>query len=148
MLDRLRRLFAAPANDNADGLDMSEAVAALLVYAAHADGQFESRERETISRLLSRQFDVSPPQADALIAAAELRVEDSVELYGFTRAAKDVMTHKERLDLMEMMWEVVLADGVIDDFESNLMRRLAGLIYVSDRESGEARQRAAERMTP
>ncbi|CCQ75538.1 TerB family tellurite resistance protein [Magnetospira sp. QH-2] len=146
MLDRIRRLFAAPANDNADELDLPEAVAALLVYAAHADGTFEATERETVARLLARRFELDAPQAEALIESADLRVGESVELYGFTRAAKDAMTHEERLDLMEMMWEVVLADGVVDDFEANLMRRLAGLIYVSDRESGEARQRAAENL--
>ena len=49
--------------------------------------------------------------------------------------------------MIEMLWEVVYADGTLDDFESNMMRRVAGLLYVNDRESGEARKRVQARMT-
>ncbi len=146
MLDRLRSLFAPPANDNPDDEGVPRAVATLLVYAAHADGRFADVERATVTRLLQRRFDLTPEAARNLIADADQEVVESVQLYGFTKAAKDSMTDEERLDLTEMMWEVVMADGVVDDFESNLMRRLAGLMYVSDRDSGEARKRAAARL--
>jgi uncharacterized tellurite resistance protein B-like protein len=52
------------------------------------------------------------------------------------------MDHKERIDVIEMMWGVVLVDGIIDDFEANLMRRMNGLLYVSGIESAEAKERA------
>ncbi len=146
MLERLRALFAPPANDNPDDEGVPRAVATLLIYAAHADGRFADVERETVTRLLMRQFDLTPEAARNLISEADSEVAESVELYGFTKAAKDTMTDEERLDLMEMMWEVILVDGVVDDFEANLMRRLAGLMYVSDRDSGEARKRATARL--
>ena len=52
------------------------------------------------------------------------------------------MDHSERVDVIEMMWGVILADGIIDDFEANLMRRMNGLLYVSGMESAEAKERA------
>ena len=52
------------------------------------------------------------------------------------------MDHKERIDVIEMMWGVILADGIIDDFEANLMRRMNGLLYISGIESAEAKKRA------
>ena len=59
---------------------------------------------------------------------------------------KDRFPHEERLELMEMLWEVAYADGVLHDFEASLMRRISGLIYVSDRDSGAARKRALARL--
>ena len=52
------------------------------------------------------------------------------------------MDHKERFDVIEMMWGVILSDGVVDDFEANLMRRMNGLLYISGIESAEAKERA------
>lgn len=63
-------------------------------------------------------------------------------MYGLTRDIKNSLDHPERVELMEMLWQVAYADGVLHDYEANLMRRLAGLLYVSDQESGEARKRA------
>ena len=57
------------------------------------------------------------------------------------------MDHKERIDVIEMMWGVILADGIIDDFEANLMRRMNGLLYVSGIESAEAKERALKTST-
>ena len=58
---------------------------------------------------------------------------------------KDGFSHDERVRMIEMLWEVVLADDEIHDHEANLLRRVAGLIYVSDRESGDARKRVLDR---
>jgi uncharacterized tellurite resistance protein B-like protein len=78
--------------------------------------------------------------------AAEDRVRQSVDIYGFTRDLKDRFSLDERVELMEMLWEIAYVDGVLHDLEATLMRRLAGLLYVSDRQSGEARKRAMERL--
>ena len=68
-------------------------------------------------------------------------VADSSDLYGFTRIIKDNFSEEERIRMIEMLWEVAYSDGERHHFEANLVRRVAGLIYVSDRESGEARKR-------
>ena len=68
-----------------------------------------------------------------------------MQILGFTREVKDNYSYEERIALVEMLWEVVLADGRVDAHEAQLMRRIGGLIYVSDRDSAIARRRAAAR---
>ena len=79
---------------------------------------------------------------ETLLAAAEDRADGAVQILGFTRAVKDNYSYEERLALVEMLWEVVLADGRVDAHEAQLMRRIGGLIYVSDRDGAIARRRA------
>jgi len=151
MIGRLKALFAevAVGEDNirqhqADELQL--AAAALLVEAGRMDSNFDDAERETIARLLRGRFTLSQAETEELIAAASAEVEDAVELYSFARMVKDRFSHDERIELMGMLWEVAYADGQLHDFEASLLRRIAGLIYVSDRESGSARKRAMERL--
>ncbi len=151
MIGRLKALFAEAAGgeDNirqhkADELQL--AAAALLVEAGRMDNNLDDAERETIARLLRGRFTLSQAETEELMAAASAEVEDAVELYSFARMVKDRFSHDERIELMGMLWEVAYADGQLHDFEASLLRRIAGLIYVSDRESGSARKRALERL--
>ena len=126
--------------------DGDAAAAALLVEAACIDGDFGADEHHAITRLLSNKFDLDPGEVETLISDAEAVVAHSVDHYGFARKVKDAYDHEARVDLIEMLWQVVYADGVVDDYEANLMRRLSGLLHVSDRESGDARKRVLERL--
>jgi len=119
------------------------ASAALMVEAATLDGEFDEAERAAILALLQRAFELSAEDAESLINEAIAHHADATHLLRFTRAVKDHFDEDERIELIEMMWNVVYADGVLHDYEANLMRRIAGLIYVSDRESGDARKRVA-----
>ena len=83
---------------------------------------------------------------DRVMAEAAHTAEESVDLYGFTRVLKDRLDHDGRLLLMETLWEVVYADGALHDYEAHLMRRLAGLLFVGDRDSGVARKRALAKL--
>ena len=85
--------------------------------------------------------------ADRVLQDAEALVADSNQLYGFTRIIKDRFSYEERVEFMEMLWQVSYADGELHDYESNLMRRIAGLLYVEDRDSGDARKRAIRRLS-
>lgn len=122
------------------------AAAVLLIEAARLDGTFDASERETIRRALARHFALSEGETDELIALAEAMQADSVELSRFTRAIKEGYEPSQRVEILEMLWEVVLADGDLHAYEANLLRRIGGLIYVSDRENGEARQRVLARL--
>ena len=64
-----------------------------------------------------------------------------MELHTITKVVRDHFDEAERIEMIEMLWAVVYADGELEDFEANLMRRVTGLLYVSDRDSGEARKR-------
>ena len=74
--------------------------------------------------------------------------ENAVEMSRFTSLLRDQFDHEERIEMIEMLWHVVYVDGKIHDHEANLLRRVAGLLYVSDRESGEARKRVVSNSPP
>ena len=149
MIRRLRKLLLGDGGDlgiagrHAAG-DFELAAAALLVETAVMDGVFEDSERATITGLLASRFGVGADGAEALIDEAVAAVGQSSQLYEFTRVIKDRFDHTERIELVAMLWEVAYADGEVHDYEASLVRRVAGLIYVTDRESGEARKRATE----
>jgi len=152
VFNRVKALFAdrsgAPEAlaDRHSREELQIAAAALMVEAAQLDDAFDARERAKIRELVAARFQLTPEEVENLIEAAEGRVADSIELHGFIRVIKSAFTPEERIELMEMLWEVVYADGELHHYEANLMRRLAGLLQVSDRESGLARKRARERL--
>lgn len=151
MIGRLKQLFDTtasnknePAGKNTDALHL--AAAALLVEAAFMDGTMDEAERETIEALLREHFTLSEEEARDLLADGEAVIQETGDLYKFTRTLKDAYDQDERVRILEMLWEVTLADGAIDHFESNLIRRVSGLLYVPDRESGEAKKRVLARL--
>ena len=148
MLNRLKKLFAVaetPEQVKQDNLQL--AAAALLVEAAVMDGTFGDEERTVVLRLLKDRFALTDDDATTLLNEAEVAIAESNELYTLTRTIKENFEHAERIELIEMLWHVAYADGELHDYESNLVRRLAGLLYVSDRESGEARKRVLATMS-
>ena len=83
--------------------------------------------------------------AQAVLAARQT-VEDSTQLYAFTRVIQERFSDEERIGMIEMLWEVAYADGHLHEYESSLVRRVSGLIYVADRDSGAARKRVRQRL--
>ena len=149
MLDRLRRLFEAPSpskemSDNPEARQI--AIAALLFHAAALYGEIEPAEEQVIGDLLVRRFDLNPADLKTLLEDARAAEESTNQILRFTRDIKEHTGHEERIALLEMLWEVVFADGEEHAFEANLVRRVAGLIYVTDQESGSARLRVRQRL--
>lgn len=147
MISRLRTLFSqasdAFATTDIGARDEQQlAAAALLVEVATIDRQFDDTERQRIIEFVRSRFALSVSEADALIGAAQSAVEKSTQLYAFTTAIKNGFSYEERVTLMESLWEVVYADGQADPFEDQLMRRIGGLICVTDRDRGIARKKA------
>ncbi|HUC62907.1 MAG TPA: TerB family tellurite resistance protein [Alphaproteobacteria bacterium] len=122
------------------------AVAALLVEAARMDDHFDAAERATIRRLLAERFELEPEATQRLLEAAERAVDQSTQLFRFTHLVVEELAPEERVRILEMLWEVAYADGSLSPEEDQLLRRIAGLIYVSDRERGEARLRVLRRL--
>lgn len=152
MLSRIRAVLQEWEERGAEagrpaGVDqLHRAAAALMIEAGRMDGQVGDDEQARIEALLRRRFDLSDEALSSLMASAISIVDDSVELHGFTSALVKQLDHEERVELVEMLWEVVYADGELHPFEANLLRRVAGLLYVTDQESGAARARALDRM--
>lgn len=150
MFDRFLSFFedkrTAPAGHEGHTHDEFHlAAAVLLVYAASVDGDFDRAERDRIEWLCEHRFELAAEEAHALIEAAEHEAGEAVQLLRFTRTIKDGFSYEERVHLVEMLWEVVYADRVVEAHEAQLMRRIAGLIYVDDKDSGIARSRARAR---
>jgi uncharacterized tellurite resistance protein B-like protein len=148
MIEKIKKLLALrkDVNITADDEALKLASAALLLEAACMDGHADDVEISTVINLLGDHFDLSAGEASELVDAGRVVLDNSVELYGFTRTIKDSFNHEDRVRMIEMLWKVVYADGIMHDFEANLVRRICGLIYVSDRESGDARKRVLERL--
>jgi uncharacterized tellurite resistance protein B-like protein len=130
--------------ENADAL--ATAVAALLIEAARMDDDFNAAERAAIERLLAERFALAPAAVQALVDEAEAAVRHSTQFFPFTQQICRQLDAAARVRIIEMLWQVAYADGVLDPQEDMLLRRIAGLIYVSDGERGMARQRALEKL--
>lgn len=126
--------------------ELATAVAVLLAKAAALDGGVDDDERRIVADRLSARYGVEADELSAVMAEAEQTAEDSVDLYHFTRVAKDLLDEAGRIELLEAMWEVVYADGTLHEYEAQLMRRVSGLLFVGDRESGAARKRALDKL--
>jgi uncharacterized tellurite resistance protein B-like protein len=147
MMDRLRAWLTEDQGELSGDRDTLQlAVAALLMEAAHVDGSLGERERAAVQRLLERQFRLSPEASQALAATGERQAERSTQLFGFTRIINERVPRERRIELIEMLWEVTYADGILDPLEDAMLRQVGGLIDVADAERGAARQRVMKRL--
>jgi uncharacterized tellurite resistance protein B-like protein len=148
MFDALLRLLSG-----ADTADLSHerndpafALAALLIETAHTDDRVTEREQRIMERALGRRFQLQPFEIARLLqAAGEGRVR-ATDLYNFTRTVVQHFSEEERVGVIEMLWDVAYSDGELTGDEDTLIRRVAGLLYVSDTDRGEAKRRARERL--
>lgn len=121
---------------------MQLALAALCVEAARADENYEAHEVAIIDRFLAKRFSLSAEDAAALRGSAEAAQAEALDIQRFTKVAKE-MSSEDKINFVEHLWRIVLSDGARDPFEDTLIRRICGLIYVDDPESGAARARVA-----
>lgn len=142
--DLLRRLTAPDAAPLQE-IDQRLALAALLVRIARSDGRIARSESDRIDRILAQRYGLSPFEAVRLRSEAETLEAEAPDTVRFTRAIKDAVPYEEREGVIEALWAVVLADGVRDEEEDALLRLVANLLGVNDRDSALARQRVEAR---
>jgi uncharacterized tellurite resistance protein B-like protein len=121
--------------------DYRLAAAALLVHAAAIDGEISPSERAKLHAVLKQRFGLDDQATDELIAKATAAEQESVDLYHFTHLLNRSLDEPGRARVIEMMWEIVYADGQRDELEDNLLWRAADLLGVSPRERIELRRR-------
>jgi uncharacterized tellurite resistance protein B-like protein len=149
MLDTLRQFIAelvSPAADQSrpfDETDYRLAATALLVHVISLDGAPTQVEKRKLHDLLESRFKLDPGTADQLIAAATLVEGEAVDLYHFTSVIMRSVDEEGRLRIVEMMWELVYADGDVTEFEDNVVWRAADLLGVSSRDRIEIKHRVA-----
>ena len=131
----------ATEEDEYKGEDV-QAVIILLLEACQIDGKTGQVELDYIKKLLVNKFGFNEKDANDNISKAFEDSEQRIEIFSQIKVILNEMNHEERIEVIQMMWGVILADGVIDDFEANLMRRMNGLLYVSGIESAAAKEKA------
>ncbi|MGH6719887.1 MAG: TerB family tellurite resistance protein [Alphaproteobacteria bacterium] len=143
MLRRVGALLGLDSGPQASERDDARlAAAALLIEASLADGAEQAVETAVIERLVRDRFGLAHADAEALVA----RGRAAADLVRHTRALKRALEPEERVEVLVALWQVALADGALDGFEEALVRRVAGLLYVTDGERARARRLAVERL--
>ena len=147
ILKKIKSLFNT-AETIVDGGDDSIqlATATLLVYAMRLDGHTDDREIAMLEKVLKRGFDMTDEEVSILLTLANAEEEDASDLFRWTSVINAYFNEHQKMIMIENLWLIVLSDGKIDDFEANLLRRVSGLIHVSDLLSGVARKKAEMRI--
>ena len=110
-------------------------ITALLIHAAKIDDNYTDVEKEIIKKALISLNAITPNDAEELLKKAEKIEQESNQIVAFTREIKK-NSMEFRLKIIEILWKIVYSDGSSDSYESNLIRRVCGLLYISDRDSG------------
>lgn len=126
--------------------DARLALCALLVRIAKTDGDYAASEITHIERIITARYDLPVQEVTALRIEAEKLEAEAPDTVRFTRAIKNAVPYVDREAVVESLWEVVLADGVRDHEEDALLRLVADLLGVNDRDSNLARRRVQGRL--
>ena len=110
--------------------DISLAVTAMMIEIMRIDGKLESAERQVIFQAIEKRFDLSHSEVETLITEATQAQSESTDLHQFTSLINQQFSTEERIDILKELWLVAMADGEIDPYEEQLIRRVAGLIGV------------------
>ena len=140
MILKLKNILSNSKKTDKDEITSSSkniAAAALLIEAACIDGKLDSEEQKIINTRLEKYLRISNSEMLDLIKEASKIQDESNQIFGFTKEIKNSFSEEQKLDLIEILWDVICSDQIIHIYESNLMRRICGLIYVSDKKSGE-----------
>ena len=146
MFQNLKNIFEKVKQENNSEIEIIEeeiyAVLSLLIEACKVDGIVSDDEIEKITGLLINKFHLEPSKAKNAVIFVLEKANEKVEIFSDIKVILDTMDHEERIKVVEMLWGVVLADGNVDDYESNLMRKISSLLHVSSFETAEAKKRA------
>ena len=110
-------------------------IIALLIHAAKIDENYTENEKKIIKKVIINLNEISSNQADELLKLAEKKEGESNQIIEFTKEIKKY-SMEFKLKIVEIIWKIVYSDGTSDDYESNLIRRICGLLYISDKDNG------------
>ena len=133
-------------NIQIDEVKALNSIVALLVEAASIDGEIGNDEKNQIENILIERLNLDKIKAEKILEQTISESEDQIEIWSKTNDIRKELDYEERLNIFQLMWEIVLVDDVIDVFEAQLMRRVSGLLYISDIDSGNCKKRAIEKL--
>ena len=128
------KIFKSKKKDNLD--DKNIMVAALLVHAAKMDENYTEIERKIIERALIDFTHLPKNKIEEILNLAEKKEQDSNQILEFTQEIKK-NNMRFRLQIIELLWKIIYSDGIADQYETNLIRRVCGLLYISDKDNGD-----------
>jgi len=133
MISTLKSLFSHSPEESVESKQqkLNLVAAALLIETARADFKQDAQEQAAMERILSSSLNLDTQQIQALVLAAEEKVDDATSLYEFTREINDHYNPDQKIALVKAMWTVAYADGDLGKYEESLIRQVAELTYVS-----------------
>ena len=122
----LKKFFNKEKKNNL--IDKNILIISLLIHAAKIDENYSEPEKKIIIKAIMELNKVGLDEAEKLLKVAEKKEEESNQIVEFTKEI--------RLKVIEIIWKIVYSDGTSDNYETNLVRRICGLLYISDKDSG------------
>ena len=145
MLNSLKNIFSQSEVANHKSIDDLHLLCGLMIEAANIDGHIDQKEVDKISKVLIDIFHEEPSEVEAELKKCLDELEEHKSLHSFTSQINQSFSNEKKIILLEILWEIILEDGKLHDFESNLIRRLSGLLYISDVQCGHAKKRALKK---
>ena len=143
MFQSLKNIFSSNQDTNLENENNEiDILCGLMIEAANTDGKITQEELNKISHSLINVFKEDPKIVEESLGKAFENKDNSKSLYFYTSKLNKIFSDDEKIKLIEVLWEIILSDNELHDFESNLIRRLAGLLYISDIDCGNAKIRA------
>ena len=147
MLKSLKNIFAGDQILNTETKNTEiDILSGLMIEAANTDGEITQEELNKISHSLINIFKEDPKAVEVSLTKAFENKDNTKSLHYYTSKLNKSFSNENKIKLIEVLWGIILADNEIHDFETNLIRRLAGLLYISDVECGNAKIRAGEKV--
>ena len=146
MFQSLKNIIAGDQSINLENQNNEiDNLCGLMIEAANTDGKITQEELNKISYSLINVFKEDPKIVEDSLSKAFENKDNSRSLYFYTSKLNKSYSDDQKIQLIEVLWEIILADNELHDFETNLIRRLAGLLYISDVECGNAKIRAGNK---
>ena len=147
MINLLKNFFENKDIDQNSEDSNLELLCGLMIEAANSDGDIGEEEIKKIRETLINIFKENPDEVDSVLDQSIKNSNNSKSLYYYSSKINKNYSDDKKILLIEILWEIVLADGQVHDYESSIIRRLSGLLYISDINSGNARKRALSKIS-
>ena len=142
MFNKLKSIFDKKIEEENEQFDTVQiAISTLMIQTAVYDGVFDEQEKYEILELIKKYFNFNEDQKLSLFKIAMKVNDDSNDMQQFTRTLNDNLSEEEKLNIIEMLWRIIISDGHIDDYENTLIRKISGLLYISDRDVGQIKKK-------
>ena len=144
MLNKFKQLFSEQAIDSDEEKQarLQLAAAVLMVEVSKSDDSVDAVELDKIKSILAKKFSLKESMIEEILSQATQKSDDAVSLHEFTREICDRYEHAERITILKHLWQVAFADGRIDQHERHFIRKIAGLLYLTDQDISLAKSQA------